>query len=48
MTTRVRDSHDFLLEQVTYEHELARYYMWAQTNDTVFIACHVPTGKPGC
>lgn len=32
-------------QQVTYVHELARYYMWAQTDHTVFIACHVPTGE---
>ena len=27
-----------------YDHRLARYYMWAQTNRHVHVAIHVPTG----
>lgn len=30
--------------QVTYDLRLARFYMWAQTDLTVFLACRVPTG----
>ena len=30
--------------QVTYTHDLGRFYMWAQTATSVFIVCHVPTG----
>lgn len=30
--------------QVTYDLTLARYYMWAQTAEHIFIAVHVPTG----
>ncbi len=33
--------------QVQYDLELARYYMWAQTDATVFVACRVFTGEPG-
>ncbi|KAK9831834.1 hypothetical protein WJX81_000048 [Elliptochloris bilobata] len=28
----------------TYELALARFYMWAQTDETVFLAVHIPTG----
>ena len=28
----------------TYDLRLARFYMWAQTAATVFLACRVPTG----
>ena len=28
----------------TYDLRLARFYMWAQTAHTVFLACRVPTG----
>lgn len=31
--------------QVTYSLELAQLYMWAQTDQYVFLAVHVPTGK---
>lgn len=30
--------------QLIYDLRLARFYMWAQTNTSVFIACRVPTG----
>ena len=30
--------------RVRYDLALARYYMWAQTAATVFLACRVPTG----
>lgn len=29
---------------VTYDVRLARFYMWAQTEDKVVVACKVPTG----
>ena len=32
--------------QVAYDLELARYYMWAQTDRFVYIAISVPTGEP--
>lgn len=28
----------------SYDHRLARYYMWAQTNRHVYVSVHVPTG----
>lgn len=31
--------------QVTYSLELAQLYMWAQTDEYVFLAVHVPTGE---
>ncbi len=31
--------------QVTYSLELAQLYMWAQTDQYVFLAVHVPTGE---
>ncbi len=31
--------------QVAYSLELAQLYMWAQTDQYVFLAVHVPTGK---
>ena len=31
--------------QVAYDLTLARYYMWAQTEEHVYLAVHVPTGK---
>ena len=30
--------------QEAYEPTLARFYMWAQTDATVFLAVHIPTG----
>ena len=30
--------------QEAYEPALARFYMWAQTDATVFLAVHIPTG----
>lgn len=30
-----------------YDLRLARYYMWAQTDMTVYVACRVPTGAFG-
>jgi hypothetical protein len=30
--------------QVTYDLALARFYMWAQSEDKVFVAILVPTG----
>lgn len=30
--------------QVAYDYQLARFYMWAQTEYHVFVAIHVPTG----
>lgn len=30
--------------QVTYNLELAQLYMWAQTEECIFLAVHVPTG----
>lgn len=30
--------------QVTYSLELAQQYMWAQTDQHIFLATHVPTG----
>jgi hypothetical protein len=32
--------------KTAYDLRLARYYMWAQTSATVFLACQVPTGMP--
>ena len=32
------------LLQVTFDLRLARFYMWAQTSETVYIAVRVPTG----
>ena len=31
--------------QVTYSLELAQQYMWAQTDQHIFLAAHVPTGE---
>ena len=30
--------------QVRYSPQLAKFWMWAQTGATVFLACRVPTG----
>lgn len=30
--------------QTKYSLALAKHYMWAQTEATVIVACHVPTG----
>eukprot|EP00887_Chlorella_sp_A99_P002814 scaffold6.g2814.t1 len=30
--------------RITYDLRLARFYMWAQTPATVYVACRVPTG----
>lgn len=30
--------------QVAFDLRLARFYMWAQTDDNVYIAVRVPTG----
>ena len=32
--------------QVAYDYRLARFYMWAQIEDKIFVAMHIPTGKP--
>ena len=41
--------HPYQLEeaflQVTFDLRLARFYMWAQTDETVYIAVRVPTGS---
>ena len=34
-----------LNDQVTYSLELAQFYMWAQTQQYIFIAIHIPTGN---
>ena len=31
--------------QIIYNLDLAQFYMWAQTDDLVFLAVHVPTGQ---
>jgi hypothetical protein len=31
--------------QVAYEYDLARFYMWAQTECCVYLVCNIPTGK---
>ena len=39
--------HDFKCRcgvQVTYDYQLARFYMWAQTEYHVLVAVYVPTG----
>lgn len=33
--------------QLRYDLRLARFYMWAQTAATVYLACSVPTGERG-
>jgi len=47
----IRDFKDAAYEMITkedryrlYDLRIARYYMWAQTDSKVFIACKVPTG----
>ena len=34
-----------LNDQITYSLELAQFYMWAQTQQYIFIAIHIPTGN---
>lgn len=31
--------------QDAYDLALARFYMWAQTDSTVFLVVHIPTGE---
>ena len=34
-----------ICKQVKYSLELAQHYMWAQDDQHVFLAAHVPTGQ---
>lgn len=34
-----------ICKQVAYSLELAQHYMWAQDDQHVFLAAHVPTGQ---
>lgn len=40
-----RNKTSLLFLQASYDLELAQHYMWAQTEQCVFLAVYLPTGE---